>query len=281
MSARGLACGVVALVAASCSEPSAPERTAPDPPPQNERSLQLFLQPISAPGWDHPFVGGDLRFRVAVYDAKNVRLPSADAEVSISDPLVANLSVMTIHDIDGKPKELEVGLDFVKEGTLKVIARLGSAADTFALVVGPRPPLSTTVQVDSFAVIEHHYDCPNGCYYVAYSPVVRLSNQATSGTTSLVWARVSLGGLRSSRCAIDSWMVPGETREYGRFHDYLWDNGILFVAGDERIQADSARFEMVIRSPEGRFEMVEATGPLIPLEAGASPPGPSAHAWGC
>lgn len=274
---------VFAIVTASCGEPAAPVRAVPDPPAPIPKDgvHRLVLEPASTGDLQLLFVGGDLAFRVSAYDARGVNLPSADTKVDISDPFAANLDLVAILGIDGKPRDLRIGLEFMREGTLTLIARLGAAADTLTLVVGPPPPPSTTIQVDSFAIIEHRYDCPNGCHYIVYSPVLRLSHHGTGGQTNLVWARIALADLRSTRCPMGGWMSPGESREYGGFDPYLWNNTLLFVAVDDPITADVARLELLVRTQAGRYEMVEATGPLLPLASGATLPGPSALDWGC
>lgn len=264
---------------ASCVEVAAPDRQPPEEPGPITQ-LRLRLQPIPAPGWEHTFVGGDLTLRVAVLDARGVEQRSAGAELSLSDPTVASLIVNTIYDVVGQPMERQAKVEFLREGSVKVIARLGAAADTFAITVGPRPPLSTAIQVDSFAVIEHRYDCAVDCWYIVYAPVLRLRNASPSEARKLEWGRVTLASSRTSRCAIDHWFPPGLSQLYGRLDEYLWNNGLLFVAGDERIAADSASFEMLVRSLDGRAEMVEATGPVLPLESGATPPQFAEH-WGC
>ncbi len=283
---------LVGIAAGACADPAGPVQASP--PDQVADSVSVPATDGVGPATEvrlnvasdfHPmaFVGNELAAYLQVVDGEGRTISPEDAVVTLSDPALAGLQASPLPIIvNGVTHEYTfLRLTFLGAGELRLVARLGDLVDTLSISVQPRPPVTDALRIESLSLVEYLVSCAFECGYVAYAPVLKLDVPADAAPPTLIRARVSLGGKRTT-CGLAQSLAPGGTYEIGRVHPYLYDNGLLFVSFDgERLTGDSATIELFVRLADGSLGTVEATGPVLRHESSPAMPGESAAYWEC
>lgn len=283
---RRLALATLVLSVVSCDSPSAivdVQRPAAQQPAvvKPGMSIRLSVDTIGL------IVGETRRAAVLAFDQSGAFISSDAAGLTSSDPSVVEIGDGTIIPVqDGRTgrtwRELGVVFRFKAPGRATVRATLDGVSDSVVLIVRPRPPVSKSLVVDSFSVVEYHAECAWACPYLVYAPLLKL--RETTGRTSVevVSVELTLGGRGTGVCRGSVLYTPGLSAHLITIVDYLWSNDLIFVSLDGQPFSETVATARVVVREGGVYYEIDAVGPIQRMVSNpVLPTSQSEQGWAC
>ncbi len=236
-----------------------PPEASPPSPGASTAVASLRLQVTG----DAALVGGSASVTVLGFDASGALTLTDGAEISISDPSVAEVDLThTIPVVDARTgrrsSQQVVTIGFGRPGTSTLRVAMGAVSATVTFQVEQAPP-STAVGVDSFVVYESPVSCASPCPYVIYWPVLKVRETSGEGYAQVVAVEVTLSTKRTGLCRGNVRLQPGSSEHVNRFDPYPWNNDLILVSLDGTpVPDDLATARLVVRDRFGRLGTVEA-----------------------
>jgi hypothetical protein len=191
---------------------------------------------------------------------------SREAAALSENPLVASVESKTVFEVRQSgtaTSDAWFSLRLQSPGTTTIRVSLGDTTENLVLEAVDLPPATTSVIVESFAVLEYRAQCAWACPYLAYAPLLRLREATGNAAVEVVGLRVDVPGLTSGLCRGTIPIGPGEAQDVNRLDWYLWNNDVFFVKLDGTPIPDGpVTARAIVRSSAGEYGRIDVTGAI-------------------
>ena len=161
--------------------------------------------------------------------------------------------------------------------------RVAAGAPEAGLVrVRPEFLQTAPLVVESFKIVEYRATCVWACPYLVYAPLIELREPTGRSTVEVVAVEFTLGDRTTGLCLGQATYTPGLVANLNGIYDYLWSNDLILVSlGGQPLPGDVAKAHVRVRSTDGVYHEIEASGPVERMVTNPILPAPVWGGWSC